>query len=123
MSRFKIPPISPLLGARPRHFRTIVRSGKVARRLRYKVTNTRMLVSLSSLFQWMDPLYFRKRLRQMDAPPPPLFIIGHWRSGTTLMHTLLSKDPRFGYVSTFHSVFPNNLRVKKLYVFFIKPFL
>lgn len=24
---------------------------------------------------------------------PPIFILGHWRSGTTLLHTLLDKDP------------------------------
>ena len=28
---------------------------------------------------------------------PPLFILGHWRSGTTHLHNLLSLDSRFGY--------------------------
>jgi hypothetical protein len=30
------------------------------------------------------------------APVPPLFIIGHWRSGTTHLLNVLSRDPRFG---------------------------
>jgi omega-hydroxy-beta-dihydromenaquinone-9 sulfotransferase len=28
---------------------------------------------------------------------PPIFILGHWRSGTTYLHNLLSVDPRFAY--------------------------
>jgi len=38
---------------------------------------------------------------------PPVFIIGFWRSGTTVLHSLLCQDPRAGYVTTFHGVFPN----------------
>jgi hypothetical protein len=123
MTRFKIPPVSPLVGATPGLFLRIVRSGRVAPRLRYKVINTSFLVALSSLFQWLDPLYFSRKLKTMAPKDPPLFIIGHWRSGTTLMHNLLSGDPQFGYVSTYHSVFPSNLRVKPLYNLFLNPFM
>lgn len=28
---------------------------------------------------------------------PPLIIVGHWRTGTTLLHRLLAQDPRFAY--------------------------
>lgn len=28
---------------------------------------------------------------------PPLFVIGHWRTGTTLLHELLIRDERFGF--------------------------
>ncbi|NLG49317.1 MAG: sulfotransferase [Chloroflexi bacterium] len=34
---------------------------------------------------------------------PPLFILGHWRSGTTLLHNLLSVDERWAY-PTIHQV-------------------
>ncbi|MEL6329571.1 MAG: sulfotransferase [Planctomycetota bacterium] len=30
---------------------------------------------------------------------PPVFILGHWRSGTTHLYNVLSKSGRFGYVS------------------------
>jgi nitroreductase len=44
--------------------------------------------------------------------PPPLFIVGHWRSGTTLLHNLLSRDPRFCFptipdVLRPHSFYPS----------------
>ena len=39
----------------------------------------------------------------------PIFIIGHWRSGTTHLHNLLCQDPRMAFTTTFQSVFPDTL--------------
>ncbi len=36
----------------------------------------------------------------------PIFIIGHFRSGTTFLHYLLGQDPKLGYVSTFETMTP-----------------
>lgn len=36
----------------------------------------------------------RDRLRAVRFAAPPVFILGHWRSGTTLLHELLIQDPR-----------------------------
>jgi hypothetical protein len=48
--------------------------------------------------------------RQIDAaevPHAPLFVLGHWRSGTTFLHNVLSQDPQFGYLSVIQSAFPH----------------
>ena len=37
-------------------------------------------------------------LRRSAPMPPPLFIVGHWRSGTTHLYNVLSRSPAFGYV-------------------------
>ena len=31
------------------------------------------------------------------TPPTPTFVLGHWRSGTTLLHSILSQDERWGW--------------------------
>ncbi|RMG44783.1 MAG: sulfotransferase [Acidobacteria bacterium] len=36
----------------------------------------------------------------------PLFVLGHYRSGTTLLQGLLAADPRFAYPSYFEASFP-----------------
>lgn len=36
----------------------------------------------------------------------PVFIIGHWRSGTTYLHNLLSHDPQFAWMSFSRSAMP-----------------
>lgn len=45
-----------------------------------------------------DGLY-RERMKSVDVKPP-VFILGHWRTGTTLLHELLIADPRHGYPDT-----------------------
>lgn len=51
-------------------------------------------------FRYPDP----SENGSLDAAP--IFVLGHWRSGTTLLHQLLCKDPGLGYVSTFQSIAP-----------------
>lgn len=48
----------------------------------------------------------RGRLDEHRVDPRPLFIIGHFRSGTTLLHDLLAHDPTFSYPTTFQVFFP-----------------
>jgi hypothetical protein len=38
----------------------------------------------------------------------PLFIIGHWRTGTTLLHELLILDPRHSFPTTYDCLEPNH---------------
>lgn len=46
----------------------------------------------------------------------PIFIVGHWRSGTTFLHNILSKDDRFIYPRIFETVQPNSfLTLRKSY--------
>jgi hypothetical protein len=39
--------------------------------------------------------------------PPPLFVLGIWRSGTTHLHNLLSKDRRFAFPNTYEAFYPH----------------
>jgi hypothetical protein len=39
-------------------------------------------------------------------PLAPIFILGFWRSGTTLLHEFFCRDPRFGFPSTYACMNP-----------------
>ena len=39
--------------------------------------------------------------------PPPLFILGHWRSGTTHLHHLLAADRRFASPNVYQTSYPH----------------
>lgn len=60
----------------------------------------------------LTPLALRERQlhkRAIDGHrvhPRPVFIIGHFRSGTTHVHSMLAQDPSFGYPTTFQVLFP-----------------
>lgn len=46
------------------------------------------------------------RVRRVTIDEPPIFILGHWRSGTTHLHNLMSQDSRLGYVSMYQAMAP-----------------
>lgn len=56
---------------------------------------------------------YGRRLDAQQLPAPPLFILGHWRSGTTLMHELIAKDDRLGGPSTYQCFAPHHFLVSE----------
>jgi hypothetical protein len=68
---------------------------------------------------------FGSRVDRTPIPHAPLFIIGHWRTGTTLLHELLILDARHGYPSTYHCLAPNHFllteRLFKRLFWFLMP--
>lgn len=52
-------------------------------------------------------------IRKREANPEPVFILGHWRSGTTLLHELLALDPRFGFPSSYACFVPGHFLVSE----------
>lgn len=54
----------------------------------------------------IEYLKFGQKVKEVDIQDPPIFIIGHWRSGTTYLHNLMAQDPNFGYVSTLQAFAP-----------------
>ncbi len=57
----------------------------------------------ASLAEHVSVLARRPRLGVKEAP---IFIIGHWRSGTTHLYNVMSRSPRFGFVSPFATALP-----------------
>src|SRR5262245_7049205 len=48
-----------------------------------------------------ERLLMSHRVRETKLVQPPIFVLGHWRSGTTLLHELLILDPRHTYPNTY----------------------
>jgi omega-hydroxy-beta-dihydromenaquinone-9 sulfotransferase len=61
---------------------------------------------LNSWYRHREERTFGERLDQVTVRPP-LFILGHWRSGTTLLHHLLALDERFAYPNLYEVFFPH----------------
>ena len=67
---------------------------------------------VSVMIAALAPLRFKENRfcqKHCDAieVPTPIFIVGHWRSGTTFLHYLMGKDPNLAYVSTMETLAPN----------------
>jgi omega-hydroxy-beta-dihydromenaquinone-9 sulfotransferase len=60
----------------------------------------------NSVFRWYEEWRHGRRWKGV-AVPPPLFVLGHWRSGTTHLHYLLALDGRFACPSLYQVFFPH----------------
>ena len=61
---------------------------------------------LSSPLRLLERIVHGRRIAEVNLDEPPIFIVGHWRSGTTHLHNLMSLDPRLGYVTMYQAALP-----------------
>ena len=107
MSKFLKVPISPLMGSSLINYIKVILSNKVHVKYFFHVLITFLIVILITPFQLIDKLIFLfKKNKKINDP---IFIIGHWRSGTTLLHNVLCKNEDFGFFNTYNSLFINNI--------------
>lgn len=97
-------------GMRPSTWWRLLRDG------RFAISPSRIPLAISvststpfnTLLMGMQNLLYRRQIREAQLHSPPVFIIGHWRSGTTLLHELMVRDERFSSPSTFQCFAPSH---------------
>lgn len=57
---------------------------------------------------WLQEAWYGGQVERTPIPNAPIFVIGHWRTGTTWLHELLSLDPRHNYPTTYQCLQPNH---------------
>lgn len=58
----------------------------------------------NSALGWLEDRRYGSRVGDVA---PPLFVLGHWRSGTTHLHNLLAADGRFAFPNNYQAYFPH----------------
>ena len=66
------------------------------------------LSGVNSSLWGLQELAFGRKIRDTKIEEQPIFIIGHWRSGTTLLHELLVLDQRHTYPDTYACFAPSH---------------
>jgi hypothetical protein len=66
-----------------------------------------------TMLRWLQGVLHGREIRATKVTQPPTFIIGHWRTGTTLLHELLIQDERFGYPTNYECFVPNHFVVSE----------
>ena len=56
----------------------------------------------------VEKLVFGRRIRNQEIRQAPIFILGHWRSGTTMLHNLLTLNPHMTYLNLYQCLFPGH---------------
>ena len=57
-------------------------------------------------FRYLEKRQYDDQINKVEKIQP-IFVLGHFRSGTTFLHYLLGQDPELAYVSTYETMTPN----------------
>jgi hypothetical protein len=84
-------------------------------------------ITLSSISiipaRFLFKILYNLKIENTEISKPPVFIIGHWRSGTTFLHELLSFDPQFSYVTLWNTLLPDSFLILNPMKDFLSQFL
>jgi hypothetical protein len=69
--------------------------------------------SVMGVLQWM---WYGKLIDDAQLKEPPVFIIGHWRSGTTFLHELMYLDDRFVSPTTYQCFAPHHFLLTEWFI-------
>jgi omega-hydroxy-beta-dihydromenaquinone-9 sulfotransferase len=98
------------------HGLTLGRWLKLIGRNRFSVSPTRIptavaitgFSTINSILGLFQSAIYSRRIEETRIESAPLFIIGHWRSGTTLLHELLIRDKRHTFPTTCQCFAPDH---------------
>jgi omega-hydroxy-beta-dihydromenaquinone-9 sulfotransferase len=65
-----------------------------------------LAISAQSVRNSYENWRYQTRLKNVEVHSP-IFVLGHWRSGTTHLHRLLTVDPRFAYPNSYQALYPH----------------
>ncbi len=88
-----------------RHLKTNGLSRQDGMQFRLRSQAIMMHALLSASYRKREEREFSVAIERTEVQDP-IFVLGHWRSGTTHLHNLLSIDPQFSFPTTYQTVFP-----------------
>ena len=89
-----------------KHWLKLKKENKIAPSKKKMARKITLFVILFAPFRWVQTILIAARVKRISFENnPPVFVIGHWRSGTTHLHYLLSQDKRFVYLDSFQAFF------------------
>ena len=81
---------------------------------RAKALHLVLTSSLFSILKVREDFLFSETIKNTPLYCSPLFILGHWRNGTTHLHNLICKDPQFTYLRSYQALFANSFLLPRL---------
>ena len=96
-------PVNTLVGADWKTFKEMTRGQEIAPDKRTKYYLTKSVCRLLSLLAPIQDRRFEEKLGAYEFDHDPVFILGHWRSGTTFVHNIFAQDDNFCYTANLSS--------------------
>ncbi|MYF16601.1 MAG: sulfotransferase [Gemmatimonadetes bacterium] len=89
---------------------------KIAPQHRGRVRRILLGSALMVPLRLIEKMRYGRAVARTKIAYPPIFIIGHARSGTTHLHYLLTRDPQFAIVSLLQSIVPTFFLIGRCWI-------
>lgn len=100
-------PVNTMVGSTYSNFKKIVTGHAVDKEFKSRYYLTKGITSILGALGNYEDWRYNSKINNFEIKEAPVFIIGFWRSGTTVLHNLLSQNPDFGYVTLYQAIFPH----------------
>lgn len=100
-------PVNTLVGADWHTFCEMTKGQEIGEKYRGKYLLTKSVCRILSPLAAVQDRRYQELLAEKPLENDPVFILGHWRSGTTFVHNIFAQDKHFGYTTTYQTVFPH----------------
>ncbi|PWJ38567.1 sulfotransferase family protein [Sediminitomix flava] len=104
---FKLPAMTSLAGSHYPNLKRVIRGRDISPSLRNRLPKTKMVSMVAQPFALIEEQLYKNKISNLELEKEPVFLLGHWRSGTTHLHNIMCQDKQFAYVDTYQGVFPN----------------
>jgi hypothetical protein len=105
-----------LAGIKPSRLYALIRHNKgISAQYAARVSFLLTIGMWAPLFEWREKRHFGKKIKAIKQPASPVFIVGHWRTGTTFLHQLMALDPQFNYMDVLKVSHPYHFLISRKY--------
>ena len=86
-----------LMGCRLDNWIRLKRSNPITEENKGQVRLITAVSSVLAIPAFLEWLVFYVPIKRTKIKKDPVYIVGYWRSGTTFLQNLLTRDPQFGW--------------------------
>ena len=102
-----------MLGCSYGNWKKLLKENKVSPEKRDQAKFISMVTFFMSFPAKLERLLYDRRIKKTEITKDPLYVVGHWRTGTTYLQNILSKDPQFAWFDPVKTVSFNNCILMK----------
>lgn len=95
----------PLCGTTLGNLIYLYKNNKLSPRYLHRSLYIAAACTFSTPLRLLESMLYDSKINSISVKSP-VFIIGYWRSGTTLLHEIFSRDPQFCYISSLQAFNP-----------------
>lgn len=92
----------------PNFIRLMTWKPELSRSCLDRLISSAIMSVVNSTLNTVDRAVWGGRVRRQAISQAPVFILGHWRSGTTMLHNLMTLNPKLTFLNLFQCLFPGH---------------